>query len=109
MFILRALEIQPRRSRLMYKSFALAASLLVASAASAQQSLQALHTRVPAPPATTAAAPAWLASPEFVTLARQLKDQRAFVDKLHKDAAAESLAGAGGGGIDFARAQRDPA
>jgi hypothetical protein len=93
----------------MYKSFALAASLLVASAASAQQSLQVLHTRVPAPPPTTAAAPAWLASPELITLSKQLKDQRAFVDKLHKDASAESLAGASGGGIDFARAQRDPA
>jgi hypothetical protein len=93
----------------MYKSIALAASLLIASAASAQQSLQSMHTRVPAPPATAAASTAWLVSPEFTTLRKQLKDQRAFVEKLHKDASAGALAGASGGGIDFARAQRDPA
>lgn len=93
----------------MFKSIALVASLLITSAASAQQSLQALHTRVPAPPATAAAATAWLASAENTTLRKQLKDQRTFVEKLLKDASADSLAGASGGGIDFARAQRDPA
>ncbi len=95
----------------MSKSIVLAAMLFVASAASAQQSLQSLHTRVPAPPATAAAAPAWLTSAEVTTLRKQLKDQRAFVEKLSKDAAAASMPGAGpgGGGIDFARAQRDPA
>jgi hypothetical protein len=93
----------------MMKSIALASTLLVASAAWSQQSLQALHTRVPAPPATAAAAPAWLASAEVTTLRKQLKDQRTFVEKLHKDASAASMAGASTGGIDFARAQRDPA
>jgi hypothetical protein len=93
----------------MYKSLFVATTLLAASAAYAQQSLQALHTRVPAPPATAAAAPAWLTSAEVTTLRQQLKDQRTFVEKLQKDASANSLAGASGGGIDFARAQRDPA
>jgi hypothetical protein len=94
----------------MSKFIVLTAGLtLFASAASAQQSLQSLHARVPAPPATAAAAPAWLSSAEVTTLRKQLKDQRAFVEKLSKDAAADSLAGASGGGIDFARAQRDPA
>jgi hypothetical protein len=93
----------------MYKSLFVAASLFAASAASAQQSLQALHTRVPAPPATAAAAPAWLTSAEVTTIRQQLEDQRAFVEKLQKEASANSMAGAGGGGIDFARAQRDPA
>jgi len=93
----------------MYKSLFVATTLLAASAACAQQSLQALHTRVPAPPATAAAAPAWLTSADVTTLRQQLKDQRAFVEKLQKDASANSLAGASGGGIDFARAQRDPA
>jgi hypothetical protein len=93
----------------MYKSLFVTVSLLAASVASAQQSLQALHTRVPAPPATAAAAPAWLTSTEVATLRQQLKDQRAFVEKLQKDASANNLAGASGGGIDFARAQRDPA
>ena len=60
----------------MLKFVALAASLMFASAASAQQSLQTLHTRVPAPPATAAAAPAWLASPELAALRKQIKDQR---------------------------------
>jgi hypothetical protein len=77
--------------------------------AQSPQSLQALHTRVPAPPATAAAATAWLTSAEVTTLRKQLKDQRAFVEKLSKDAAAKSMAGAGSGAIDFARAQRDPA
>ena len=63
----------------MLKFVALAAGLMLASAASAQQSLQALHARVPAPPATAAAAPAWLASQEITTLRKQLKDQRTFV------------------------------
>ena len=63
----------------MLKFVALAAALMLASAASAQQSLQSLHARVPAPPATAAAAPAWLASAEITTLRKQLKDQRTFV------------------------------
>jgi hypothetical protein len=91
---------------------ALLASLVfigVAPQVHSQQSLQALHTRVPAPPATAAAAPAWLASAEVGTLRKQLKDQRAFVEKLSKDASAAQAAGASTGGIDFARAQRDPA
>jgi hypothetical protein len=94
----------------MFKSTALTAGLLMlAGTATAQQSLQALHTRVPAPPATAADAPAWLASPQMAALRQQVKDQRAFVEKLTKDASAASLAGASNGGIDFARAQRDPA
>jgi hypothetical protein len=93
----------------MYKLITIAAALLLATAASAQQSLQAMHSRVPAPPATAAAAPTWLTSPEVTTLRKQLKDQRTFVEKLTREASADSLAGAGGGGIDFARAQRDPA
>ena len=94
----------------MLKFIALAAGLLFASAASAQQSLQAMHARVPAPPATTAAAPAWLASPEVTTLRKQLKDQRAFIEKLSREAgaAAQPTAAQTGGGIDFQRAARDP-
>lgn len=80
-----------------------------ATIAQAQQSLQAMHTRIPAPPAAAAAAPAWLTGVEVTTLRKQLKDQRAFVEKLNKDAAAKSMAGASTGAIDFARAQRDPA
>jgi hypothetical protein len=83
--------------------------ILIAPLARSQQSLQALHSRVPAPPATAAAATAWLASPEYTTLAKQLKDQRAFVDKLGRDAGAQATAGMSTGTIDFARAQRDPA
>jgi hypothetical protein len=96
----------------MSKSYILVAVLFASAVPMqlrAQQSLQAMHTHVPAPPATAAAAPAWLTSAEVTTLRQQLKDQRAFVEKLNKDAAAASLAGASGGGIDFARAQRDPA
>ncbi len=95
----------------MSKTLFLAAALVVTSSAFAQQSLQTLHTNVPAPPANSAAASAWLTSPAVTTLRKQLKDQRAFVEKLSKDAAAESMPGAApsGGGIDFARAQRDPA
>ncbi len=94
----------------MSKFVVLAAGLMFASAASAQQSLQSLHARVPAPPATAAAAPAWLASPELVTLRKQIKDQRSFVEKLMAAASAGALPTAGqtGGGIDFQRAQRDP-
>jgi len=94
----------------MLKSVALVASLMLASVASAQQSLQSLHARVPAPPAKAAAAPAWLASAELSTLRKQLKDQRAFVEKLSVDAgaAAQPTAAATGGGIDFQRAARDP-
>jgi hypothetical protein len=83
--------------------------ILIAPFARSQQSLQAMHSRVPATPATAAAAPAWLASPEITALRKQLKDQRAFVDKLSKDASANSMAGMSTGAIDFARAQRDPA
>lgn len=95
----------------MLKFVALVAGLSLASAATAQQSLQSLHTRVPAPPATSAAAPAWLASPEVTTLRKQLKDQRAFIEKLSTEAgaAAQPTAAQTGGGIDFQRAQRDPA
>ena len=38
-----------------------------------------------------------------------LKDQRAFVEKLSKDAGAAATAGASNGPVDFARMQRDPA
>jgi hypothetical protein len=95
----------------MLKFVALGAGLMLASAASAQQSLQSLHARVPAPPATAAAAPAWLASPEVSTLRKQLKDQRAFVEKLSTEAGAvgQPTADQTGGAIDFQRAQRDPA
>ena len=74
----------------MLKFVALAAGLMLASTASAQQSLQSLHARVPAPPATAAAAPAWLASPEITTLRKQLKDQRAFIEKLSTQAGADA-------------------
>ena len=95
----------------MLKFVALAASLMFASAASAQQSLQTLHARVPAPPATAAAAPAWLASPELAALRKQIKDQRAFVENLSREAgaAAQPSAAQTSGGIDFQRAARDPA
>jgi hypothetical protein len=100
----------------MLKSIAIATAiaggqLLVANVASAQQSLQSMHTRIPAPPTTAAAAPAWLTSPEVATLRKQLKDQRAFVEKLQTNAATANQSGglANAGGIDFQRAQRDPA
>lgn len=83
--------------------------ILIAPFARSQQSLQSLHSRIPAVPATAAAAPAWLNTPEINTLRKQLKDQRAFVDKLSKDASASAAAGMSTGAIDFARAQRDPA
>jgi hypothetical protein len=91
------------------KLFSILFFILIAPLARSQQSLQALHTRVPAPPANAAAAPAWLDSTEVATLRKQLKDQRAFVEKLSTEASASSAAGMSGGGIDFARAQRDPA
>lgn len=91
------------------KLFTLLLFILIAPLARSQQSLQALHSRVPAPPATASAAPAWLESAEYKTLAKQLKDQRAFVEKLNKDASASAAAGMSSGAIDFARAQRDPA
>jgi hypothetical protein len=97
----------------MFKTLGLVViSLFVAmnsSSVEAQQSLQALHTRVPAPPATAAAAPAWLKSAEMVALRKQLKDQRAFVDNLHKTASQQSVASASSGPIDYARMQSDPA
>lgn len=91
------------------KVFSILLFILIAPLARSQQSLQGLHTRVPAPPATAAAAPAWLAGANVTTLRQQLKDQRAFVDKLSKDAGAAATASASTGPIDFARAQRDPA
>ena len=95
----------------MFKFVALAAGLLFANACLAQQSLESLHARVPKPPATAAAAPAWLVSPELVTLRKQIKEQHAFIEKLMASASAGALPAAGqtGGGIDFQRAQRDPA
>jgi hypothetical protein len=94
----------------MLKFVAVAASLALASVASAQQSLQSLHARVPTPPATAAAAPAWLASPALATLRKQIKDQRSYVEKLSvtAGAAAQPKAAEVGGGIDFQRAARDP-
>lgn len=96
----------------MFKSLGLVIiSLFVAMTSTtleAQQSLQAMHSRVPAPPANAAAAPAWLNGAEVVALRKQLKDQRAFVEKLSKAAGAESAAGMSTSTIDFARAQRDP-
>jgi hypothetical protein len=83
--------------------------ILVAPLARSQTSLQVMHTNVPAPPTTAAASPAWLTSPQVTTLRKQLKDQRAFVERLTQEGSAGAMAGAGGGGIDFARAQRDPA
>jgi len=94
----------------MLKFVAVAAGLMFASAASAQQSLQSMHARVPASPATVAAAPAWLASPELAILRKQLKDQRTFIENLSREAgaAAQPTAAQTGGGIDFQRAARDP-
>jgi hypothetical protein len=94
----------------MLKFIAIAAGLMLASAASAQQSLQSMHARVPAPPATAAAAPAWLATPEITTLRKQIKDQRTFVENLSKQAGADAqpTAAQTGGTIDFQRAQSDP-
>jgi hypothetical protein len=93
----------------MLKSIALVGGLLLATNVLAQQSLQSMHARVPAPPKSVATAPAWLASPEVATLRKQLKEQRDFINKLNHDAntsAPGALTNAGG--IDFARAQRDP-
>lgn len=93
----------------MLKSIAIAGALLLSASATAQQSLQSMHSRVPAPPATAAAAPGWLTSAEVTTLRKQLKDQRAYVEKLFADAAANQSAGlSNSGGIDFQRAQREP-
>ena len=93
----------------MLKFFTLAAGLMLASAAPAQQSLQSLHARVPVPPATAAAAPAWLVSPELLAIQQQIKDQRAFIESLMKNAGAAAMPAAGQtSGIDFQRAQRDP-
>ncbi len=93
----------------MLKSIALVGGLMIATNAFAQQSLQSMHTRVPAPPKSAAAAPAWLASSEVTTLRKQIKDQRAFVEKLTLDANTNSPGAlTNAGGIDFARAQRDP-
>jgi hypothetical protein len=93
----------------MLKFVALAAGLMLASAASAQQSLQSLHARVPArrprPPR-----PRLARQPEITTLRKQLKDQRTFVENLSKKAGADAqpTAAQTGGVIDFQRAQRDP-
>ncbi|HEU4779540.1 MAG TPA: hypothetical protein VFS58_06615 [Steroidobacteraceae bacterium] len=93
----------------MFKFVTLAAGLMLASTAFAQQSLQSLHAHVPTPPTTAAAAPAWLASPDLATLRKQIKDQRASIEKLMTTAGAEATPSAGQtGGIDFQRAQRDP-
>lgn len=83
--------------------------IVFAPFARAQQSLQTMHSRVPAPPANAAAASAWLKSPEVTTLRKQIADQRAFVDKLSQEANEQSMADASTGAIDFARAQRDQA
>jgi hypothetical protein len=93
----------------MLKFIALAASLMLASAASAQQSLSSLHAHVPAPPATSAAAADWLVSPQLALLRRQIKEQRTFIETLMKNTGAAAMpAAAQAGGIDFQRAQRDP-
>lgn len=93
----------------MLKSIALVGGLLIASNAFAQQSLQSMHSRIPAPPKSVAEAPAWLDSSEVTALRKQLKDQREFINKLNQEAST-SAPGAltNAGGIDFARAQRDP-
>ncbi len=91
------------------KVFSILLFIVLAPLVRAQQSLQGLHARVPAPPATAAAAPAWLAAANVTTLRQQLKDQRAFVDKLSKEAGAAATANASTGPVDFARMQRDPA
>lgn len=98
-----------RYSALLSSLLASALFLGFAARAHSQQSLQALHTRVPAPPVTAAAAPAWLTSAEVTTLRKQLKDQRAFVDKLSRDAGTQATTNASKGPVDFARMQRDPA
>jgi hypothetical protein len=94
----------------MLKYVALATGLMLASAATAQQSLQNLHARVPAPPVTAAAASAWLVNPALVALRQQIKDQRKFVEGLGREAgaAAQPTAAQTGGSIDFQRAARDP-
>lgn len=91
------------------KVFSILLFILIAPLARSQQSLQAIHTRVPAPPATAAAAPAWLTSAEVTAVRKQLKDQRAFVEKITKEAATASVATQSSNVLDFARMQRDPA
>jgi hypothetical protein len=91
------------------KLFSILLFILIAPLVRAQQSLQAMHTRVPAPPATAAAAPAWLASAEVAAVRQQLKDQRAFVEKITKEAGAASMAASSSSVVDFGRMQRDPA
>lgn len=91
------------------KLFSVLLFILIAPMVRSQQSLQALHSRVPAPPATAAAAPAWLNSAEVTAIRKQLKEQRAFVEKISKEAAAAQVASQSSNVLDFARMQRDPA
>src|SRR3954468_10952245 len=99
--ILRALR-KPLNTGVLFmlKFVALVAGLLFASTTFAQQSLQTLHARVPAPPTTAAASKAWLASAEITALRKQLKDQRTFIERLSTEAgAAAQPAGAQTGGV----------
>lgn len=89
----------------MNKTMPLLGLLALSAACPAQESLQAMYARVPAPPATAAAAAAWLKSPAVTQLQAQIKTQRAGIEKLM---AAASAAQQSAGPVDFARAASDP-
>ncbi len=73
----------------------------------AQESVQAMFTSIPAPPATAAAADAWLASAAVKGLPGKIAAQRTGIEKLMAAAAASQQPA--GMPEDFARAARDPA
>ena len=66
---------------MMKKTMTLLGLPSLSAACYAQESLQAMYARVPAPPATAAAAAAWLGSPAVTQLQAQIKAQRAGIEK----------------------------
>jgi len=90
----------------MKKTMTLLALLSLSATCYAQESLQAMYARVPAPPANSAAAAAWLKSPAVTQLQAQIKAQRAGIEKTM--AAATAAQQPAGGPEDFARAASDP-
>lgn len=88
------------------KTMTLLGLLTLSAACPAQESLQAMYARVPAPPATSATAATWLKSPAVTQLQAQIKAQRAGIEKLM--AAAGAAQQPAGMPEDFARAASDP-
>jgi len=73
----------------------------------AQESVQAMYTSIPAPPASAAAADAWLASAAVKGLPTKIAAQRTGIEKLMAAAAAAQQPAEMP--VDMARAARDPA